>query len=87
MSRINLNKCLVMPLVGVGLLAVFSFGCSTTGQKQAAWSTASERSALADVSWSLAAADGLGRVVFGGTTVADPKLPANWMLAEATQKH
>ena len=88
MSRINLNKRLVMPLAGMGLAAMLSLGCSSAAQQQAAWSTPADHSASANAAWSLAAADGLGRIVFGGTpTVAEPKLPANWMLAEASKTH
>ncbi len=70
-----------------GLLAVFIGGCQSTGHDQAGWShTANTPPFNAPLAGGqpLAAADGLGMIVFGNpSAVAEPKLPKNWFLADA----
>ena len=77
-------------LAASGVAAVFSFGCSSN-HPEARWSRPVETveiSRPADDNQALAAADRLGRIIFGNTpTVAEPKLPSHWTVAKVTASH
>lgn len=73
---------------GLGLTAVFALGCSS--QQQAAWDNPIHTVGRAPSAAheTLAAADGLGMIIFGNApTASEPQLPKNWSLAKADNAH